>query len=708
MICQAEDFRHKYFGEKHPQINIWKRTSVGELGTLLDVCLQSNGLPVTRKCEVRKLRAQWESTDQWAPVVCHRDFGNNSITSELNDLHAAILEEKLNISQAEGSRRTAAQLSSIVRQGQRTIQPGDVFLIAQVFTLLARQEPDPIIGADLVSVCQVVMSCGKQVLRLSAQLNATNVLLSQFEIYMDALAGKILPWSTDGCLTVGPELDNEISSPGVQDFHSDIGVRGLITENLTVFFINPDCDNVTGIAIFSASGQDRRWATSGFWFRFLRYFDDLDQIKLEPDLETAVFLPEKLWNKIKWTNHLIFKVYAHGAFLLRNDKFNSFSNARAISKGSGCGFWNYETWSSEGVTSSNSSAFLSDPIVECHTNHLTQFSFLVGGGYRISECGQEVPISHRVLDIISIVGCALSLLGVLGIFLTALISKTWRKQLATKVTLHFCLAISFQMLLFMLLNTDYMSEQLVVNENAIACVALGAAMHYSVLVFFSWTLVVAWRLFQKLVWVFDYRGSNYVLKVAVGAWGVPLIPTLLEAFFDFKSYLPSVAQLAANNGICYPSGYGLILGVVLPVIVIIMINLGLAAYSLYSITHIKEDLGRTDGKKSKQEIRHSIMLFFLMGLTWIFGIFAFFHLGEIFSYLFCITATMQGFVMFVYYVILYKVNREAWVALVCPTTGNMDRMDIYCLKESAVGVLECFKINGLSNLKAVKGVQGGL
>jgi hypothetical protein len=60
-----------------------------------------------------------------------------------------------------------------------------------------------------------------------------------------------------------------------------------------------------------------------------------------------------------------------------------------------------------------------------------------------------------------------------------------------------------------------------------------------------------------------------------------------------------------------------------------------------------------------QRIATSVLLSFLLGLSWVFGLVA--HLSILFAYLFCITATLQGFVLFVFFVLGKKQSRAYWV-----------------------------------------------
>ncbi|KAH8362940.1 hypothetical protein KR084_003401, partial [Drosophila pseudotakahashii] len=616
------------------------------------------------------------------------------------------------VKDTQGPQNMTHTLQTILQEPDRIILPADVLITSEILETLMKEEKDPVVGLNLVSICTEIISSDSQVLQLSAQLNATNSLLDHFENYMDALGEQMV--SAEKCgIEVHQTISDEVIA-GVETYDlSDIGVQASISSNISVFFTNPECDNITGIAIFSAQAEGRRPSSSGFWYRFLRFSEKLDEIKRESDLETAAFLPENLWLELKnmEITYLIFKVYTDDAlfvetslqrsrrprskvisisipglennslsqplpFLLRNKNLED-PDVNSNNSGSACGFWNYQSWLTEGVTTSSSSDLLKDPIIECHTYHLTQFAFLVGGSYRTNDLSGEVlitPLNEKVLDIISIGGCSLSLLGILGIFITAAISKSWRSQASTKIILHLCLAMCLQMGLFVFLNTDDISEKLVVNGDTVRCVALGAAMQYSILVLFCWMLIIAYLQYQRYVTVIGIeRPRNYILKSALVAWSLPLVPTLLVAFLDPDSYLPSSAKLSRDSGICYPSGLGLILGVILPISLIIIANLVIFVCVFYSITHsLSQSKYKSDRNMLIQQIRLCILLLFLLGLTWIFGILAFVQVGLTFSYLFCATATLQGFVMFVYFVLLDQENRRAWVGLFSHSRMKMD------------------------------------
>lgn len=346
---------------------------------------------------------------------------------------------------------------------------------------------------------------------------------------------------------------------------------------------------------------------------------------------------------------------------------------------SGCGYWNYSTWISTGVQTNSPQHSAAGDLILCSTNHLTQFSYLIEGSYRQNDLRDEILVTaaHRqALDIISLIGCTLSLLGLIGIWLTALLFKSWRSQASNKVLLNLCVALTLQMVLFLFVNTDDTSQYLIEHHNFTKCVVLGALLQYSILVLFTWMLIVAILQFQRYVTVIGFnRPQHYITKSAFVAWGLPLLPTISVALLDGQSYIPSSYQLATDTGICYPSGNGLHFGVILPVSLIVLANFTVFLYVFYSISHtLSLSMQRHEKQMIIKQIRLSILLFFLLGISWIFGIFAFMKAGIAFSYLFCLTATLQGFVLFIYFVILDENSRLCWQKFLCANRLKKSRM----------------------------------
>ncbi|XP_002055923.2 adhesion G-protein coupled receptor G6 [Drosophila virilis] len=686
-LCEAQDFQHNYEvlaadGQSifEPHLNHFECTRAGEWATMRDLCLDEYGLPWRRLCN---------ATAQWQPLNRLNCRAGNQLSRELYQLGTELLV-------GDSSNRSKPvplnRLQYLLSQANDQLTPVDVYSTTRIITKLLEQQPrSAAMGADLVSICQQIMSGDAQVLRLSAQLNATNSLLSQFEEYMDALPQELVPSHSCGRAASEALVSTD---KGVETLnYAHLGVQALMSNNLSVFYVNPTCANITGIAIYSSAAEDRQASGSGFWYRFLYKNKNLEQLRGETNLETATYVPEQLWRQLKerGASYVILKVYAHaGLFVEAAEQRSGRPHSKVLSisipglegvglpsplpfllprgktfgEGTHCGYWNYKNWLSDGVTtcSGNGAEELN---VLCQAQHLTQFSFLIGGSHaqlQLENVQLQLDVSHeQLLDIISYVGCGLSLFGLLCIFLTAALVKKWRTQASTKVLLHLCLALALQLLLFVYLSGG--EDWLTLERNWHRCLILGAALQYSVLVIFSWMLIIAFLQFQRYVTVIGVaRPNHYILISALIAWTLPLLPTLSVVLLDAKSFKPSAHQLKHHATFCYPSGYGLALGVVLPIALVTIANAFMMICIIYSIQRALNPRR----KLIVQQLRLSVLLFFLLGLTWIFGLCSYLHLSIVFSYLFCLTATFQGFVLFVYFVLLNKTNRNAWLNLMSP------------------------------------------
>ncbi|XP_061398139.1 uncharacterized protein LOC133333844 [Musca vetustissima] len=735
MFCAAEEFHHNFIqGEGlTPHINVWKRTRIYETATLEDICLQPNGLPLSRRClyNPKSYRAEWEPLPRkFVDFKCLRTTEQQIVSNELNSLLGNVTSRS-RTNDPMTRLQTSRNLIRILESPSKRRLPADIHLTKEILKSLIAETPDIELSSDVLQITHNLMASDPMVLRMSAELNATNSLLDTFESYMDTIGDKFVseqqcrnPTTMRHVITQNPNVDKNLSSspalPAVEVLNSHLhnGIYAHISGNISVFFVNPLCANISGIAIYpskltaaSHSKELNYDSFNDFHYRFIYMNETVEGLLHDTDLELASFIPQRMWQHLmvhlslsQRSPVIVFKVYAHDGLFVDSNILRMrkpFSKILSISipgyedalpenlpfllrqhstaatsfdtnPNSGCGYWNYSTWTSGGVqTTSESASAHHIPLVLCYTSHLTQFSYLIGGSFKQNDLTDEILITSvhmEALDIISLIGCSLSLLGLMGIWITAALFKSWRAQASNKILLNMCVALTLQMVLFLFVNTDDVSESLVDERDYTKCVFLGALLQYSLLVLFTWMLLIAFLQFQRYVTVIGIqRPKHYIAKSAILAWGLPLIPTLLVALIDPKSYVPSTYELVTDTGICYPSGNGLHFGVILPVSLIVTANLAIFVYVFFSISRsLSMAMQRTEKKLIIKQIRLSILLFFLLGLSWIFGIFAFMKMGLVFSYLFCLTATLQGFVLFVYFVILDENSRKCWQQVLCP------------------------------------------
>lgn len=330
-----------------------------------------------------------------------------------------------------------------------------------------------------------------------------------------------------------------------------------------------------------------------------------------------------------------------------------FDNPRTIhSHDRKCVFWDFEAnsglgnWSDIGcspaVRLSDNDTVKTDI---CICTHLTHF------GHLLSPTLEEE--TNIALDMITIVGCSVSLLGLFGIAVTAVVFPEWRRGASRKIQLHLSTSLAILMSVF-LVNSHLFSSP---NESQF-CVVLGVALHFSLVSTFCWMFVAAWFQYLRLTKPLASlrRTPHILLKTVVFAWGFPFIPCGTLLIVSPSSY---------NSPQCYPTGLAHYFSVIAPISIIISLNIAMFVLIICSIyklgnfgVHANCGLQYIKSNQSKRRVAYRrlsalIFLFFLLGLSWIFGIWKF-------SYLFCCTTTIQGFAFFVFFIVLEKNARAKW------------------------------------------------
>ncbi|XP_053665588.1 uncharacterized protein LOC128714729 [Anopheles marshallii] len=327
-----------------------------------------------------------------------------------------------------------------------------------------------------------------------------------------------------------------------------------------------------------------------------------------------------------------------------------------------CGYWSFDAknstefghWSYDECRLLNSSGTLS----LCGCFHLTSFSRLTKDIQMVETVGvSQKFIADKgtlALDIITAIGCSMSLLGVVGIFATAILFPTWRSKASSKILLQLSCAIAIEMIIIFLEGPDIDQNRI----SQIECALLGAIFHYIILVTFMWMLITAYLQFMRYVKVLgQLRPAHFILKATVCCWGGPLLVVTLFLSLDYTLYL----KRDNISDICYPHGTALWYGLLLPIGLIIFVNLVSFVIVMYHIFTIPNNLTKTaDHAMTLAQLRLSVFLFFLLGLPWIFGMLTTGTEDKLFAYLFCLTAPIQGFILFVYFVIMDPTARRFW------------------------------------------------
>ncbi|XP_037034408.1 uncharacterized protein LOC119073203 [Bradysia coprophila] len=546
-----------------------------------------------------------------------------------------------------------------------TLDVADVFIVSEIIEKVSEfltADQVGLLGCELQNVFDIfndLMLISEDVAATtSSQLNSTNSLLASLDEILINQAQNM------------PDRDP-----------SSIGILSIKNSFIANYIIDPSVNGYSGIALFDADQTTDDEDFLSYAVQYLKPNRSLETILLDKEVILASFVPQELIET--WKNpKIIFTLFFNDILFQKDEKqFNpdgsiiSLSILNSNPKLSSsipffykanttlyrrasyaseqfCGHWSLSDseWDGSGCLFNNLSLQRTDTIL-CECSHLTHFGNLVNTDNRHSENDE------KALNLITLIGCSLSLAGIIGIFLTAIIFRSWRSKSSSKFLLQLSAAIAVQMILLIFINSND-DVLTIISKNLYGCIAIGALVHYSILVMFFWMLIVAYLQFIRYVIVFNQIATaNFLLKSSIFGWGMPMLPVFIVVAVDPTSYIPS-----SNIRFCYPSGLGLWFGLLVPIILIVIANMVVFIAVIVSLVKgsSKSAACKVSDKNEAiwSQLRLSVFLFFVLGLSWIFAFLS--SYSVLFSYLFCLTATFQGLVLFFYFVILDPVARNLW------------------------------------------------
>lgn len=646
----------------------WLPAKIGEISESIEKCVCDTGLGAFRKCEGDKvLGGIWQRVapeSNCEPVSGH--------TEQLIQMYESF-------EMASQTSDILQDLAELVTTQNIDWLPIDIYHISKIMEKVDIFNTSLNISdaENLYLIYNQLMLIEKSTFQVSALVNSTNSLLVTWDNLMNDL--------------------NWISV-------SNEGISLIKTQNIFTLVTYPELTNVTGIALFSTDSFSSSAAPNlnAYSVNLLYKNQSTHTLLKSPYLEIGAYVSDNLLQSFNgavrkiiinvFNNDKLFQVYIKSR-LIQPVKAESkvisismpdvdthhlptpistfFKTRTAFSFATIhnlCGFWNYENntgWSQLGQYLVAATFYGN---IECVSTHLTHFSNLIYVGLPIPKHDE------RALDIISIIGCTLSLLGTAGIYLTAIVFPVWRTKMSTKFLLNFTTAISFQLILFGFVPTELSKGYS--DYEYTQCIILGALHHYALLVVFIWTLIIAYLQFIRYVIVFEQIGHrNLLLHSSIAGWALPLVPVVIVLIVDANMYTPDLKTTFTH--ICYPRSYALYFALLLPIGIIISINLLIFLTVLYNVlfsAKLVTAYGASERKATLDRVRLSIFQFFLLGLTWFFGFLASAsHVGIVFSYLFCMTATIQGLILFIYFVLMDPVARKLWLVLFRKFRENLQK-----------------------------------
>ncbi|NXR75470.1 AGRG2 protein, partial [Pycnonotus jocosus] len=324
-----------------------------------------------------------------------------------------------------------------------------------------------------------------------------------------------------------------------------------------------------------------------------------------------------------------------------------------------CVFWDFNKngghggWSYEGCMVKESR--VNETVCSC--NHLTSFAVLMDlyGNTPLN------PTQELVLTFISYIGCGLSAIFLSVTLVTYIAFEKIRRDYPSKILIQLCAALLLLNLVFLL------DSWIALYDTRGLCIAVAVFLHYFLLVSFTWMGLEAFHMYLALVKVFNTYVRKYILKFCVVGWGLPaLVVSIVLAVSPDNYGLITTGKVSINGPdefcwiknriVFYITAVGYFC-------LIFLINISMFIVVLIQLCRIKKkkQLG-AQRKTTIQDLRSVAGLTFLLGITW--GL-AFFTVNEVFTYLFTIFNTLQGFFIFIFYCVTKENVRKQWRRYLC-------------------------------------------
>ncbi|XP_074016614.1 adhesion G-protein coupled receptor G2 [Numenius arquata] len=324
-----------------------------------------------------------------------------------------------------------------------------------------------------------------------------------------------------------------------------------------------------------------------------------------------------------------------------------------------CVFWDFNKngghggWSYEGCIVKESR--VNETVCSC--NHLTSFAVLMNlyGNTALN------PTQELVLTFISYIGCGLSAIFLSVTLVTYIAFEKIRRDYPSKILIQLCAALLLLNLVFLL------DSWIALYDTRGLCIAVAVFLHYFLLVSFTWMGLEAFHMYLALVKVFNTYVRKYILKFCIVGWGLPAVVVSIVLAVSPDNYgLITTGRVSINRPdefcwiknriVFYITAVGYFC-------LIFLINISMFIVVLIQLCRIKKkkQLG-AQRKTSIQDLRSVAGLTFLLGITWGF---AFFTVNEVFTYLFTIFNTLQGFFIFIFYCVTKENVRKQWRRYLC-------------------------------------------
>ncbi|XP_038054484.1 uncharacterized protein LOC119726730 isoform X2 [Patiria miniata] len=620
------------------------QTRLGQTAQSLNLCpgfTTRAGKPrATRDCV-----GDFTSQPQWKQPVILNCFAGD-VTENLDEL------AKMTVT-SENAEEVAREMAFLTSNAS-AISPAAVTSVAEILEKLAvANNTSPEVAVQIIrTVNNVLQIDNETTLDEASRDNSPSRIVLALESFVTALHNSGAGNFTEVQSSVAVQalsLPRRALSNGL-GFASSLGDPGTddLTVNQTSVFTKEDPPMETEASIFLpaeileriSEGDSDQVPISFFLYQNSRLFRS-------PTLNEAT-RPEDGVRRAVGSRVIAATVEGVKIDNLRMPVTNVFSLLNATSgnetvSSAECVFWDltrndgYGDWSTKGCRSES----LPNGIIRCLCDHLTSFAVIV------DIHGQQDSV---FLDVISKIGCAVSVVALIITLVTYLYSKKLRTKRPRQILISLCFALLGLYLIFLV--------GIEATASRGGCTFVAVSIHYFTLASIAWMAVEATNMYLLFVRVLNANISHFLLVASIAAWGLPLVIVVIILAADYTQYEhQNYCFLKPGNAIYY--------GQILPIGLVLLFNFVIFTLVTRKLTCARKTIGTSSDKSQRQErlrrLQNAVAISVLLGLTWVFGLLSVIQAASFaFQVLFAICNSLQGLMIFVLFCARQKEVHQVW------------------------------------------------
>ena len=278
----------------------------------------------------------------------------------------------------------------------------------------------------------------------------------------------------------------------------------------------------------------------------------------------------------------------------------------------------------------------SDGLVHCQCHHLTNFAILLDVSQQHAD--------NIYFTVLTWSGCVLSLFGLFFTILAYATIKKVKHLLQSKIYVRLCVSLSCLLIVFLAF-----SENRSGNAASVFCKVSSFFIHYFLLLTFMWKGTCAismYKMFANPMESFDQ--NKFLFRMTIVNFMVPTLVAITTAALNSDNL--------SDSKTCMLRGTSFYISVLTPIVVIILFNVIVVAIVVRSI--FKPSIVNTPAKTTTwKQCRITIFISVLLGATWTFALFGIGEVSIVFQIIFCVFAPLQGFFIFLMFVVYPKEMR---------------------------------------------------